>query len=83
MKKPHVSARFTTMLMIVVAVLLAAAIGAWESIAPSPTTAAEQHSAFVQSGGVAPDLDTSVPDAAQALNHARAPSAPEVAATTF
>ncbi len=83
MHKPHVSSRLTTILMLVVAVSIAVAIGAWQSIAPSPTGQAEQHSAFVQSGGVTPDVDNSVPDAAHALNHARAPSAPEVAATTF
>ena len=83
MKTQPTSQRFTTILMLVAAVVAAAAIGAWQSIAPSPTEAAEQHSAFVQSGGVTTDADPSVPDAAKALSHARAPSEPEVASTTF
>ena len=83
MKAQPVSKRFTTILMLVVAVCALAAIGAWQSISPSPTEAAEQHSAFVQSGGVTTDADPSLPDAAQALSHARAPSEPEVASTTF
>ena len=77
------SNRFTTIVMLVVAFCAAAAIGAWESISPSPTEAVEQRSAFVQSGGATSDVDPSVPDASSALSHARAPSAPELTATTF
>jgi len=83
MRASPVSKRLTTILMLIAAVVIAAATGARQSIAPSPTEVVEQHSAFVQSGGVTTDVDPSLPDASQALGHARAPSHPEVAATTF
>jgi hypothetical protein len=75
--------RLTTILMLIAAAVAVAAIGAWQSISPAPTAAVEQRSAFVQSGGVTTDADPSLPEANQALSHARAPSQPEVDATTF
>jgi len=83
MKSHPVSERLTTLLMLVVAVVATVAIGAWQSIAPSPAEAVEQHSAFVQSGGVTNDIDPGLLDTPQVLGHARAPSAPELAAKAF
>ncbi len=81
MKTNLVPKFFSTVLVAVV--LAAAMIGAWQSIAPSPTEVAEQQSAFVQSGGVTADTDPSVPAASQALSHTRALGLPEVTASTF
>lgn len=83
MKTNPVSKRFTNIAMLIAAVLAAAAIGAWQSRAPSPTEATELRSAFVQSGGVTADADPSVPDAARAFGHARSRSESEASASTF
>ena len=83
MKTNPVSKRFSTIVVLIAAVLALVAIGALQSIAPSPTAAAEQRSAFVQSGGVATDADPDLPGATRALGHARGPVTPEVSASTF
>ena len=85
--KPSLSGNFSLGAVFVVALGAAFAVGAWQgrhsAAGEAPIDLAAEHSAFVQSGGVAAEPDRSVPDAADALAHARAPGASEASASTF
>jgi len=85
--KPPVSDRLSLGVVFVLALGAAFAFGAWQGhhtpADTAPIDAAAQRSAFVQSGGVVAEPDRSVPDAAEALAHARSPVAVEAAASTF
>jgi|GEM_PF-4659723 len=83
MQSNRVSRRFSTILMLIAAVAATVAIGVWQGSTPSLTAAAEQRSAFVQSGGVTTDTSPSAQDASQAIGHALAPAEHAAAATSF
>jgi hypothetical protein len=85
--KPSMSGNLSLGVTFVLALGAAFAVGAWQgrhaSAGEAPVDLAAEHSTFVQSGGVVAEPDRSVPDAAEALTHARAPGASEASASTF
>jgi hypothetical protein len=69
--------------VLVAALGVAIAVGAWENRASAPAQGEVERSAFVQSGGVTADVLLSDEDATRARDHAAAPAASGPLARTF